>query len=352
VPFAYQPVFTDPEPAYWKQCLRRTHPNAVPDLPGWDLAEHTIDPPDGTGYLGMTHHSQFRCVRMTSDADGLAIRNALWNGSTTTMHDRALRWNNCSVISDGDAANPRAISVGTAVNGATVGPQNIEMSCTALNDVSDTGLPVGTNGWVLTRYINGAGPHQADAALTNYGSASTGYHGGCINECVDQYLLLGLNAECPGYREGRPGQACDDQEYKVSTGAGDGTYYTYYDYGKITCGCGPSFAGVDCEVPCPTGAIHEVSVSEMFNRGRLGGNYYWSCGTVEVTDPLTLIDPFYGYTLQGGVSPQDFTIMPPQLLGPIGCDDASPNPANRCQYFHGLKSPGCATGFGPCYTLR
>jgi hypothetical protein len=332
VPFVYDEAGgEDPEPEFWKSCLRDTHPSSgTSGGPGWDFS--TRRPDWESGYAGMTHHSQFRCA-VLEGPQGTVSRADLWDGAPGGA--APLQWNACELTPD--TGDPNYASSEVAVMAIpTANPRDAKVTCRAKQgvEISDAQLPPGSVGWVLTRYLNNGGVYQNDTYLSGDPEAPP-YQGGCINECVQQFAAVPALDRCPGAggggEERSPGQACEDDEA---------------DFGKLICGCAPNYGGPSCNVPCPVPA-HELSAAELMKAGRENMGY-WACGRFTGTQDAVLqqdSEPMVGYKLRGVIP-----VEPPATM-PLQPADTGPSQAREAGYDLRVSEASCDEGV-PCYGIR
>ncbi len=257
----------------WRACSRQRDSDYVvlaaagKSLQGLDFARAGAD---GSGWMGMNHHSQFKCIRVV-DARGSAdpphwLTPAMIESATYEYVP-----NRCSAV-----GQPSAPLSGTdAVN-----PWDPALSCTT---VPASAL---ANGDVL----------MAAVGYVNYETAG-GHTRGCVNECIE------YPDRCPGY----------DPDPRFNSAQCEGDTFAF---GRLFCGCGYNYAGDLCEIACPgkvgAGGPTSAGVSSLFLEWpyllapRSG---YWLCGKPSATayvDPTTpwLGDPgerTNGYSLQGEI---------------------------------------------------
>lgn len=248
IELGYPPSSND----YWRACSRYRDSDymilatAGKSLQGLDFARFGAD---GSGWMGMNHHSQFKCVRVV-DTHGASDPPHWLTPEMMNSETYKYRPNRCVAVGQ---------SLAPIIGVDAVNPWDAALTCTA---VSPDTL---ANGQVLMVAID----------YVNYESRG-GHTRGCVNECVE------YPDRCPGYDP--------DPRFNSSQCAGD-----IFNFGKLICGCGYNFGGLACEFPCPgevgpngpTGAgVSNLFLEWPFFLSPRTG--YWLCGEPSVT---TFVDP-------------------------------------------------------------
>jgi hypothetical protein len=280
--------------------------------PHWQLCERQVDTDYGTraesraggdftdpetGWSGMTHHSQFKCVEVVSpDAYGAAF-NAVENPEVVYKYS-----NGTGVARRGagegtfNGCPDERVSAGVEVFEWTpndcrftgsarragidsVNPEQPRFECDSLRlDSLDAGVRLMAVGYT-------SAPCGAAGAAT---AQSRDYVRGCINECAEYGV-----ASCPNFApEAAPDSGhlvCDERDRSR--------------FGLLQCGCGQHYGGANCEIACPS---DELSTSDDFGVETRSG--YWICGrAVASTGEMN----GSGYALFGRVSlsPVDGTVL-------------------------------------------
>jgi hypothetical protein len=367
--------YADGEGDYWRSCMRNRDVGYASDPAvfapvGYDFARFSCDAADGTCptpppvtadgapdevvphdlcvvpapaddiWRGMSHHSQFRCVVVTNDAEltvprGLAPQeiaaSELYNA---VQGSRVWQFNACGVACpDGDAdcaldCGDDGCAASSAVPGGLANPSEPVLSCAPIaQSENDDGFAAGTVGFVAARYVD------VDGA----------YARGCINEWEPGSEAFAWKDLCPGYAE-NPGGVVGD-----ANGS---------NFGRLLCGCGFGYGGDDCALGCPSlgidtdgdgvldtdvGGLHYggdvdnplcdngYCPSDPFGEdgGRRG---LWMCGAFSVTS-MHGADAATPHALTGGAFTVRGSVMPHGFSG-VSCqgDDCaqgwSARPAN------------------------
>ncbi len=312
------------EGEWWRHCTRNrdaawdASPNAEPPLSpvGFDFAEWSCDvargtcptpPPPPAGvevdddevvphglnaegvpvppaddlWRGMSHHSQFKCVRVRNDQEQLDPRRAPQVIDPTTLFDGtngALQWNFCRVAcTPGDPQCARDCGGGLceassiAAPGDVANPRFPRITCEP-GGVGERPAPrAGAAGWVAVRHLDpGAIGHELGS-----------YERGCIDEWAPGATPAEVEAWrtlCPGYVENP----------RAVIGRGNPA-----DFGRLVCGCTEHFGGSSCEVPCAEpaygGPVERAGCPNGYcltgaetPSGRSG---FWACGGVTRVAP-------------------------------------------------------------------
>lgn len=344
------------EGAWWQSCMRNRDAGfdddpSVFNPVGYDFAQYACDaasgtcptPPPVTGvgpvdevtphdlctvpapqdgvWRGMSHHSQFRCVIVTNEADLAQPRSlapqeitasAIYNGVQGT---RSWQFNACGVACPANDPSCAAdcgadgCAVSSDTPGGLINPASPVLTCApTLQSENDAAFPAGAVGFVAARYVDAEGV----------------YVRGCINEWAPGSAEGPWKNMCPGYTENPDGVVGD---------ANSG------NFGRLLCGCGFAYGGAECDLGCPSlgidsdgdhvldtdvGGLHYggdvesplcdagycPNDPESEDGGRRG---FWMCGAFSVTsqhgtddlDPHALVGD--GFRLRGGVMPNGFT---------------------------------------------
>jgi len=288
---------------HWRTCER--HVDA--DFTGSPKSRAGGDFTDpASGWPGMTHHSQFKCVEVLSaqeygngttytadddpevvykHADPPSLARRIANSSTAGMLNgcpdgrvptgaEAFTWtpNSCQYtgssrnedVPDGDVANP-AHPLFTC-------------NATDLADLQPPGVRLVAVGYM------GAACNVSDQVT----AMSDDYVRGCINECAEYGV-----SSCPNFDPDAPADSgrytCDDESSAR--------------FGLLQCGCGRSYGGADCEIGCP--GDHALTSDDFSIETRSG---YWMCGGVVASSGEMSGS---SYTLRGYVpiAPADGTVL-------------------------------------------
>lgn len=262
----------------WGGCPIPPPPTAA--LPGVDgsIPAHGLsvlapeeEPADGV-WRGMSHHSQFRCVKIDSagttpplPAAGSYAFNlcqiACPSGDTTCSGCAAPDLCGTSLPLD-DASNPYSPRIVCAVEGAP---------------------PVGSVGFVAFGYLTGA------------------YQRGCIDEWRPTASTLPVtdpvSAEVAAWRRLCPGWITDPAGI---AGRGDPA-----SFGALGCGCGLGYGGESCQVGCPGQSVHYDPAFDPLSppTPRIG---WWMCADPAIAGYAPL-DPVEGPALVGSGPPDQGT---------------------------------------------
>ncbi len=265
VDLVYPPAAND----FWRTCSRLrdsdylTLAAAGRSLPGLDFARAGAD---GSGWMGMNHHSQFKCVRVV-DARGAADPPHWLTPAMMDSDTYKYRPNRCAAVGQ---------SVAPPTGTDAVNPWDATLSCAT---VAPSTLANGEVLMAAIDYVN----YEAPGAHTR----------GCVNECIE------YPDRCPGYDP--------DPRFNSAQCEGD-----VFNFGKLFCGCGYNYGGLSCEHPCP-GEVGDqgptsAGVSNLFLEWpfvlapRTG---YWLCGkpsaTATVNGALPWLGEPTGYVVKGEI---------------------------------------------------
>ncbi len=255
---------------------------------------------DGQVWRGMSHHSQYACVKVTDtpDTNVRTVTSASIEGATPEF-----TYNVCKVACPtGDATCATDCSSGvctTTTEGPAAGlspanPSSPFLDCELTTDTG--GNPVGL-------------------VAVNYVTAGGAYQRGCIDEWaptsgapLDNLQISSWRSMCPGWTEDPVG----------SMGEGNPNAF-----GFLGCGCASNYGGLDCEIGCPDA---QLSLSPGYYATPRDG--YWMCADFTTTGYTTL-DETYGPAL---VSPDGSYVLRDEIGIPV---DGTP----LCE------SGDCATGY-------
>ncbi|MFO0726360.1 MAG: hypothetical protein U1E65_21420 [Myxococcota bacterium] len=258
------PLVQDPAEGdeYWRLCVRARDPDYMPAKAGFDFAKYTTV--TSSTVFGFGHHSQFRCLRVVSQASA--------NPQEVTVTAAQEQWtlNQCE-------AQATHAPVGNGLN-----PSDPELVCQRLMAIPDprtsTTPPVV---WGIARYL----PEDDSFNQYSAGHAPRGkqpaYTRGCINECAR------FPFNCPGYDPDPTANRA------VCTGLVNG-------FGRLACGCAKGAGGTQCEIGC-AGDLSSGADGYLFtpmDYDPVSREGYWLCG-----HPSTTVeDPTDGnYTVRGEV---------------------------------------------------
>lgn len=267
---------TWPVPAqmYWRSCERWTDTlystggenGNVDTRVGGDFTTPAINTP---AWRGMDHHSQFKCVLVTTQASYTSNREdspnvvyahtsgtGLYRRWKISGQEEALTWRPVACSYDGSSTYDVVTGmVGSTTAGDAASPL---LTCSAPTFTNASELD-GRVLWAVTGY---------DGYLASQGPpplAGT-YQHGCINECGEL-----TETACPGYSvEHAAGFDCD-------LGA-------VSDFGQIRCGCLPNYAGgAECDVSCANDQLHlPPGGIDVFTRAGP-----WMCADVALSMPAS-----------------------------------------------------------------
>ncbi|MEM1025639.1 MAG: hypothetical protein AAGJ19_18295 [Myxococcota bacterium] len=293
-------------------------------------------PLDDEPWLGMTHHSQFQCARISLGAAKNRIASDLL--SEPGVLDTAYDFNDCGAVScNGEAGCVESLSQSEETNQ----PDVPVISCRYANRAEVSTDQVG---FVARRFLQSPGPYER----------------GCIDESKD--TIVGTPIGSPevdqGFSRFCPGFLTNFESVLTAANRGD--------FGKLICSCSVNYAGADCEVSCPTRlrrddrklhvggmdtpartnltgrqladygceengfcALHAPVEDEAFGGGRRG---YWMCGEFASStgDPsgLTGSGAITGGAPQAielvGVVPQVPMVRVPLTTSTTACSSGGP----------------------------
>jgi hypothetical protein len=237
---------------------------SLDSIPPHGLCEERGEDPEE--WRGMGHASQFKCVEIVADQEAdLEVwqrhRNAL---QLSADGQGRLSLNACAL--DPAAAAPEVAN-----------PTDPQVSCNSevAEVTADREALIGTVGLVAVRFEQYGAPAE--------------YTGGCIDEAAEWPQL------CPGFDPDVP-------EATVKEGnAGN--------FGKIICGCGLNYGGLECDRGCPDEQLHVGGTNDtpgcvngycvVAPNGEDGGRSgTWLCGGF-VNTSYQEADPELGGVLQG-----------------------------------------------------
>jgi len=299
-----------PAGEYWNTCTRHTDrdyqaaANTAPVAPrraGGDLTEFNVG-----GWQGMVHHSQLKCVLVSSESDyksdpthptaatapshvfspdatnlgpntvARAATYTSYNPVQITIETDASVWPGLPWTLHGCRLDSVAPIVPSGVGVSTVNPRFPVFAC-------GDAIPVAADA-----------NRQAVWAVVGFEQANSDtYYRGCINECKEL-----TKAACPQFDASVSDRvACDPGPT---------------DFGRLVCGCNAHYAGVDettfdptCELACADPYLHLSSGFDY--RTRAG---YWLCG--DIATSVTVAGAVGGYSSFSGYVPSattDGTIM-------------------------------------------
>jgi len=264
---------------YWQVCDRHVdrifQSASVTTRSGGDFSASCNGP---TCSAEMAHHSQFKCMVVSSDALAYTAVNASatstpWRGYWWSGSDR-VEWmegaNDFHVVGVPNVCLEEATSPAAEPSAAPVNPKFLDFDCSSTDldaNPPPTGLGDAPAHWVAVDYTNAA---QTSAAE---------YRRGCINECAER----GPTA-CPGYA--------------VSQSKGFDCYEGVTDrFGELQCGCRTNYLGTNCEAACSSD-FQELFTSGSANDGtpHLGD---WMCMRPVASDGTLLTGG--GFELRGAI---------------------------------------------------
>jgi len=175
------PVYADAS-GYWAECSTRPDSAFQDGLPAHGMDFARFEP--RSGFAGMNHHSQFKCILIVDTATAGAPPNQL---TSADFRARGYINNTCGIPA---ASTPVAPA-------QTPNPHDVPVTCS----VGDTGaaLANGTVVWAAMPYAM-------------YGSSSA-YTRGCVDECRETTTTC---PHCPN-----TGAVCDRPDYCISLAYGE-----------------------------------------------------------------------------------------------------------------------------------
>ena len=245
---------------HWKTCDRQTDAEYRPGKPGFDFAKYA----DPSGF-GMSHHSQFRCLRLVSQSSG--------KPNEVTLTEAAQAWS----IS-------RCTPAGTHPPVAADDVSDPVLSCASIAAANLPDPRTSTTAPVLW----GAAKYQPydDLFTTDYALSS--YLRGCVSECTEYPF------RCPGFN---PDLSLNTSQCVGQLG----------DFGRLACGCGSNYAGPGCEFACsgtltrtPSG-VGNLFLSDDFGPAPRAG--MWMCARLSVStgEILSAVTGTSTWSLRGEV---------------------------------------------------
>jgi hypothetical protein len=270
---------------HWRRCDRFPDSSYVAGRPGFDFAQYD----DPQRWRGMGHHSQFRCLRLVGATSG--------RSNEVTRGEAAAEWVIQRCLPAG-GSNPAPDLPG--LSGGN--PSDPQLGC---QDVLAADLPDPQTSSTAPIFMAAARylPHDDD--FTSFGRPD--YVRGCVNECATYPF------RCPGYEplaSANTAQCVGDLD----------------DFGRLSCGCGKSFAGAGCQIACP-GDLTAGTTGELFTSADLDlapRTGWWLCGrgALSVGGPqLQTTGSTLGLSLRGEI------------------------PASNQPHGAWCSSPDCTTGF-------
>lgn len=199
---------------------------SLDDLDGDNIADHGLcdfsDTMPNEPWRGMTHHSQFQCVQLTSDANPitnhkLPVEQVYKSGEANPA---PYEFNIC-VAEDCSSGAPGCV---TTMTQGVYQPNLPEITCETV-ERDDPRIGADLTGWVAVRYI----PEGTTSSL-----AAPYYIRGCINEAVGTDGTDGWKNLCPGY----------DANPDAILAAGNPAS------GQLICSCDRFYGGSNCEYAC------------------------------------------------------------------------------------------------------
>ncbi len=309
---------------------------AVDEIPNHGICEEgvVLPPVDGV-WRGMNHHSQFKCVQVVNELpenrDATAPHQRQLNDLSGDINDgRALKLNQCFV-----ACPPGDLDCAQDCDGGVCNESSLEEEGNPNRPVVQC-VPVdrpqvveGQVGFAAVRYL---GPEA--------------YNRGCISEyepTADPFQADAWNSLCPGFVSRQCGVFDPNfdplsnapEDCGVAGGSNPG------NFGKLVCGCGFEFGGIECDRGCAGdmlfyGGTHQgdagcdpvsgyCPVSPEGDGGRRG---FWVCGSWSTTS--TIIDPELG----------------PDLISEQGWSASGEVPNNGIRSVIRCQNPGdCSSGW-------
>ena len=221
---------------------------------------------DDQVWRGMNHSSQFRCVKLR-DTAGVDLPTL----PTSLFASGDYAFNTCHIACpDGDPNCATDCSSGSCVSSTEsaltgpINPSNPKLICAV-----DSAPQNNAVGFAASQFKTGPGPYQR----------------GCIDEWAPTSGNAQLNLEISSWRSLCPGWN-DDPVGTIGQGIEK-------QFGKLACGCGLNYGGLNCDIGCPDAMLnHEADYSYTPRSG------YWMCADF-ATSAVDSLDSEFGPALVG-----------------------------------------------------